>query len=168
MLSNIEFQRQLDSAKNKIDNFVDKKFDQVKLELSSRKRKENSKKAAVALAAYLVGKTPYVGSLLSTAVKTICHDKTSGEILDAALAMYNIADIYMKEIHTEVTQKTLVKLAKAELYIELADELMEYINFENQSFVQPVKLLLKVKKPVIQRHLKSVLPQPQEMELDTF
>ncbi|MFA0438340.1 hypothetical protein BCU70_03815 [Vibrio sp. 10N.286.49.C2] len=168
MLSEIEFQRQLDVKKKDIDSIIDKSFDQVKLQFSERKRKELTHKIKVEVAAYIVNKTPYVGGLLSTAVKTLCHNKTHGEILDEALALYNLADIYLKEIHSEVTEQSFLKLAKADLYIQLADELMEIVGGEIQGFVEPVQRLHKLKKPVVKHYLKSILPQPEEMEMDTF
>jgi len=168
MLSNIELERQLRIEMQGMDNFIDKKFDEAKLQLSARMRKENAKKVAVALASYLVGKTPYVGGLLSYAVKKITHDQTSGEILDAALALYNLADIYSKEIHSSVTPKTLRKFAKSQLYIELADELMLYIEHENEAFVQAVKMQHQVKGYAIKPLLKHILVQPQEMEMDNL
>lgn len=168
MLSNIELERQLKQEMQGVDNFIDKKFDEAKLNLSARMRKENAKKVATAVASYLVGKTPYVGGILSYAVKKITHEQTSGEILDSALALYNIADIYSKEIHSSVTEKTLRKFAKSQLYIELADELMNCIEDNNTAFIQAVKMQHQIKGNAIKPHLKQVLKQPEEMEMDTF
>ncbi|QUM77378.1 hypothetical protein HWV00_14760 [Moritella sp. 24] len=168
MLSNIELDRQLKVEQEAIDSFVHKAFDTVKLEFSARMRKKNAKKIAVAAAAYVVGKAPYVGSLLSAGIKKLGHDKTSGEILDAALTLYHTADIYSKEINSEVTEKTLRKFVKAHFYIQLADGLMDYINHENEAFIQAVKMQHQVKTPVVMKHLKVVLKQPDSMEMDTF
>ena len=168
MLSNIELDRQIQVEKEAIDSFIHKTFDRAKLEFSARMRKKNAKKIAVAAAAYVVGKTPYVGSLLSAGIKELGHDKTSGEILDAALTLYNTADIYSKEINSEITEKTLRQFVKAHFYIELADALMDYISHENEAFVQAVKMQQQVKTPVVMKHLKVILKQPDNMEMDQF
>ncbi|MEZ8099059.1 hypothetical protein [Vibrio bivalvicida] len=156
------------AGRNIVETFVRKNYEVAKFQVSERMRKENAKKAAKKVAAILLGKIPYVGSAVSTVFEKVVHNKTPGEILDEALTFYNIADIYAKDIRGEVNEGTLEIYVKAQIYLELADALMEYVEMQQASFVSGVRLQFLTKDAVVQRELQRVLTSKGDIELDTF
>ncbi|WDE08915.1 hypothetical protein SG34_029705 [Thalassomonas viridans] len=168
MLSIIELQHLMDAEKKNIDFFIQKNFDLIKLQFATRMRKQNVKKAKIFMATFILKKIPHFGGLISTAVEKVTHNKTLGETLDEAMTMYNIANIHLKKINSEITNETLRELAKAQLYIEFADELMRYIEQENSPFIQAVKLQFETKTPVVRTHLKRKLKSPEYIEMNVF
>ncbi|WP_339388092.1 hypothetical protein [Vibrio caribbeanicus] len=156
------------AGRNVVETFFRKNYEVAKLQVSERMRKENAKKAAKKFITILLGKVPYAGSAVSTVFKKVVHNKTPGEILDEALTFYNIADIYAKDIRGEVNKETLEIYIKAQIYLELADALMEYVEMQQASFVSGVRLQLLTKDAVVQRELQRVLISKGDIELDTF
>ncbi|CAM2859086.1 hypothetical protein [Vibrio neptunius] len=156
------------AGRNIVETFIRKNYEVAKLQVSERMRKENAQKAAKEVATILLGKIPYIGSAVSTVFEKVVHNKTSGEILDEALTFYNIADIYAKDICGEVNEGTLKIYVKAQLYLELADALMEYVEMKQASFVSGVRLQFLAKDAVVQRELRRVLTSKGDIELDTF
>ncbi|MCF4176146.1 hypothetical protein [Vibrio sp. McD22-P3] len=156
------------AGRNIVETFVRKNYEVAKLQVSERMLKENSREAYKKVVAILLGRMPYVGSAVSTIFEKIVHNKTLGEILDEALTFYYIADIYSKDIRGDTNKGTLEIYVKAQIYLELADALMEYVEIQQASFVSGVRLQFLTKYAVVQRELQRVLTSKGDIELDTF
>lgn len=172
MLSKIELNKLLSaeqnrlSGRNVVETFFRQNYEKAKLQTSQRMREQNAKEAAKKITAVLLGKIPYAGSAVKTIFEKAVHNKTLGEILDEAMVYYNISDIYAKEIAGEVNEGTVKLFVKAQIYLELADALMECVELQQKYFVDGVRMQLSLKDGVVRRELQRVLTSNEPIELD--